>query len=170
MRAEGQAPGREQRATVRNPPGGPIPPEKDVSRRPGRYRTPTTGLACHTRPGRVWRCILYTGYMTSEEVAWVAGVLEGEGCFDYNRTPKYPRVRLEMADGDVVERVHALVGCGRISEPTSRNPGRWRATKLLVINGRDNVEPLLVAIRPWLGERRGAKVDELLDTWRDGML
>lgn len=106
--------------------------------------------------------------MTSDETAWVAGILEGEGCFDYNggHKKRYPRIRVEMCDTDVVERLHALIGCGRLSYPTKRGAKpQWRSTALLVINGREHVEPLLRAVRPWLGVRRGEKVDELLGAY-----
>lgn len=102
--------------------------------------------------------------MTNQEIAWVAGILEGEGCFDGNGTGKNPRVRVELKDHDVIERLHALIG-GKISYPKQRNPGKWSATALLSVCGRAEVEPLLRAIRPWMSERRGEKVDELLEIW-----
>ena len=33
------------------------------------------------------------------------------------------------------------------------------------LNGRDNVEPVLIAIRPWMSQRRTAKIDELLNSY-----
>lgn len=98
--------------------------------------------------------------MTAAETAWVAGVLEGEGCFDYNRTPKYPRIRLEMTDGDVVHRVQALTG-GSIRLPRNRHPSKWKDSVLLTLNG-DRAVSVMRAIRPWMGERRQEKIDTLL--------
>lgn len=98
--------------------------------------------------------------MTEAETAWVAGVLEGEGCFDHNRTARYPRIRLEMTDADVVERVRSLVG-GSLRRPRNRHPSRWKDSLLLTVNG-DAALRLMVAVRPWMGSRRGEKIDSLL--------
>lgn len=106
-------------------------------------------------------CSRYDGYMTKSETAWVAGILEGEACFDYNKSnPRYPRVRIEMADMDVITRLHEVIGAGRVSYPKPRKA--WSHTALLTINGRENVEPLLRAVLPWMGARRSAKIAELL--------
>lgn len=99
--------------------------------------------------------------MTSEEAAWVAGILEGEGCFDGNAGKAcYPRIRVQMTDLDVIERLQSLTG-GRITYPKNKR-AHWKQTALLVINGRSLVEPVLRAVRPWMGARRGAKIDALL--------
>lgn len=90
----------------------------------------------------------------------MAGILEGEGCFDYNRTPKYLRVRLEMTDADIVERVQGLVG-GRLTTPRNRNPDRWRDSCLLVVNGEEAVA-LMQAVLPWMSRRRREKIESLL--------
>lgn len=97
--------------------------------------------------------------MTREETAWVAGILEGEGCFDYNRTPKYPRIRVEMVDQDVIRRLQVLIG-GKTRLIQRANP-KWNDTLLLDVNGVA-ARKVMAAVRPWLGERRGAKVDSLL--------
>jgi hypothetical protein len=99
--------------------------------------------------------------MTSEEAAWVAGIIEGEGCLDFNdKAKRCPRVRIEMTDSDVLRRVQAVAG-GRITEP-KRRQSHWKPIYLLTINGRDTLGPILRMIRPWLGERRGQKADELI--------
>ena len=43
-----------------------------------------------------------------DTVDWLAGLLEGEGCFDLHRG-KYPRIRVVMNDHDVVERAALLL-------------------------------------------------------------
>ena len=101
--------------------------------------------------------------MTETEAAYVAGLLEGEGCFDFNAgDPRYPgsgaRLRTAMAD-QLVE----LVG-GRISL-SKRRQAHHKQAYMWFLNGRDNVEPVLVAIRPWMSQRRTAKIDELLNSY-----
>lgn len=102
--------------------------------------------------------------MTDQELGWVAGVLEGEGCFDYNRTPKYPRVRAEMTDEDVIDRLHRLVG-GRKHAPKKRK-GHWKQSYGLIVNGAEAVA-LMEAVLPLMGERRRAKIERLLTRHRD---
>jgi len=41
------------------------------------------------------------------ELGWLAGILEGEGCFDLS-TNRTPRVRVSMTDEDIVLRVSIL--------------------------------------------------------------
>jgi hypothetical protein len=102
--------------------------------------------------------------MTNEETAWVAGILEGEGCFDANANRRSPRVRVEMTDQDIVLRLHRMLG-GSVHYPTNRHPDRWKDTARWTLGKRSEAEPVFRAIRPWLSERRGAKVDELLAIW-----
>lgn len=97
--------------------------------------------------------------MTTAETAYVAGLLEGEGCFDFNRLPQYPRVRVEMSDADVIERLQALVG-GRVTVPAQRQ-AHHRSTKLLTINGAA-ARDLMRAVRPWMGRRRRSRIETLL--------
>lgn len=66
-----------------------------------------------------------------------------------------------MTDRDVVEEFCRIVGCGKVSEEQRRRPPRkncWYWT----IGNRDDVERLLRAFYPRLGERRRAKADEAL--------
>lgn len=102
-------------------------------------------------------------FMNNEEIAWVAGILEGEGCFDFNDIylRNYPRVRLEMKDEDIIRRVHALIG-GKIYF-RKRKQKQHSDTYRLTINQRFYLEPLLLQILPWLGTRRKVVVQEQID-------
>ena len=101
--------------------------------------------------------------MRSDDIAWVAGILEGEGCFDYNRSPKYPRIRLEMTDEDVVRRVSDVIG-GRITEPKRRND--WAQSYLLTLNGAE-AHRAMTAVLPWMGQRRKEKIERLLASGKE---
>lgn len=102
--------------------------------------------------------------MTENEAAFVAGLLEGEGCFDFNASDvRYPRIRCETTDKDVAYRLLALAG-GRITEPKRRQP-HHKQSYMWFLNGRDRVRPVLEAIRPWMSQRRGEKIDFLLRSY-----
>src|SRR4051812_10898075 len=69
---------------------------------------------------------------TEAEIAWAAGLFEGEGCLRVNDTygAKRPRAELVSTDEDVVRRFHAIVGVGNVHGPyPSRNPERGHKPK-----------------------------------------
>src|ERR1700690_4347536 len=105
------------------------------------------------------------------EFAWAAGLFEGEGCISFK--PKSPtrasmlrRAAIGMTDLDVIERFHEVVGVGTINGPyvpRSKVTGKqtkpvwhWRCAKW------SDLEPLLVRLEPFMGERRGAAVRPVL--------
>lgn len=96
-------------------------------------------------------------------ITWLAGLLEGEGCFMLAKSvPRgNPRISLAMADLDVVMKATALIGAGSIS--TSNRLGR-RPIYTFVVTGIPAYE-VMEAIRPFMGRRRGAKIDEIMSRW-----
>lgn len=100
------------------------------------------------------------GRITPLEVAWLAGLFEGEGCI-YIKHGRGASVRLALSslDRDVIERLDRLVPCPGIKErqqPNGKIEYRWRVQRAVV------VREFLTAILPWLGERRAAKAREAL--------
>jgi hypothetical protein len=93
--------------------------------------------------------------------AWVAGVLEGEGCFSLTRRHG-GRINLESTDADVVGRVQALTG-GDLYRQAARKEN-WKPTTILAIRGRSNLRRVLPLILPWLLQRR-AKPAWLIYEW-----
>src|ERR1035437_646637 len=102
-----------------------------------------------------------------EKQIWCAGVLEGEGCFRV-KTPRYVGYRpvilvnVGSTDKDVIERiVAAFPGSGKIAK---RNMGGGRKPMFVVEWYGKNAETLMKAIKPYMGVRRKAKIDECLAT------
>lgn len=98
------------------------------------------------------------------EIAWAAGLFEGEGSIQLWREGKsdrlYPRLDLASTDEDVVRRFSNAVGTGRVYGPYSR-PNRktfWRC----LLHGQD-ARHALDLIGPWLGERRAARMQQVLE-------
>lgn len=107
--------------------------------------------------------------MTSEECAWAAGLLEGEGCFDLNNPSRqrcYPKIRMETTDPDVAYRLREVLSCGTIFPRKSRNT-RHKNTVVFQITRSAAAADTMRALRPWMGQRRGAKIDEILTRWDD---
>lgn len=71
--------------------------------------------------------------MTIAEIAWLGGLLEGEGCFISGSTSACPRIILQMSDKDVVDRVAAYLGC-RVT--VNRDAYRYDKENACVLNTR----------------------------------
>lgn len=96
--------------------------------------------------------------MTDVEVAWFAGLFEGEGTLTTHQTGW--TLKVLMTDQDVIWRIKEVTGVGTllaVAVRGNRKPAyRWATSR------RDEIKELVLAMRPWLGERRTARVDEYL--------
>lgn len=112
------------------------------------------------------------------EISWLAGLLEGEGSFwtaklragdkwnaerayDY----RYPKIVVNMTDYDVVERAAKMFGTSVYRMPLvtrngKQNKQQWRAQ----ISGSGAANWMRI-LRPWMGQRRQAKIDEILEQY-----
>lgn len=94
------------------------------------------------------------------DTVWLAGILEGEGCFDSHRG-KYPRVRVVMTDRDVVGRVATLFGSSiRLTLLPAPKSSTWHAE----VQG-DKAVAVMEAVLPYMGARRSAKIAEILSAY-----
>lgn len=97
--------------------------------------------------------------MTDVELAWLAGLLEGEGCFGLDWLES-ERAMLAMTDKDVVLRVARLLDVAVF--PTVRRTTTGKEVWRVRIGRRTGVIPLISALRPYMGERRQVRIDEML--------
>lgn len=96
-------------------------------------------------------------------------VLEGEGAFILQRVPatatQRARIRVKVAvhmtDRDVVERVGAIVGLGRIIE-RPRQKLHHKDTFFWQISALAESVKLVTLLRPHMGERRRVQIDNCL--------
>lgn len=103
--------------------------------------------------------------MRDLDIAWLAGLFEGEGSM-YIAKNGGTRLAIGMTDRDVIERVNALVPCTQIqvvhpkpvrpeySQPKTRY--NWR------ISDPVKVREVLELLLPWFGRRRSARAQEVL--------
>lgn len=100
--------------------------------------------------------------MKEVDLAWLAGLLEGEGCF-YACQPKFqPSVKLTMTkDLDVLDRARVLMGAARVTGPYLDADPKHAPRYSVTINSRKAIE-LMIAIRPHMGTRRQAQIDAAL--------
>ena len=109
--------------------------------------------------------------LTPIEVAWLAGLLEGEGCFTTrgnkttrwaNGDPKlYPRIVVAMTDRDVVARAAELMGS---YEPKigRRKPPQQDMWWTELGKGAEVLD-IMEQVLPLMGERRSKRIKELME-------
>lgn len=106
------------------------------------------------------------------DAAWVAGLLEGEGCFSLSwGSRSYPRftVKCNMTDRDVVEHLHSLCG-GKLAGPYQRTSPAGKPAKdqwVWTIGRKDSMKELLLDLLPYMCTRRSAKILEMLQAMED---
>ena len=100
---------------------------------------------------------------TEAQIAWAAGLFEGEGCIYLSPPSKRgqaKRLTVAMTDRDVLDRFAAIVGVGGIRPHPVRGNRKpcwaWNA------NRWEDVVYVLDLLMPHFGERRTAKALEIL--------
>lgn len=95
--------------------------------------------------------------MHREDAAWLAGLLDGEGCFDNPRGN--PRIRVKMTDLDIILRAADVMGATTYPEPPAQPHHKPLAVAQLT---GDSAVAVMRAILPWLSSRRTARVTEII--------
>lgn len=106
------------------------------------------------------------------DIAWVAGIIEGEGCINIRRPAnKYPLAvcTVAMTDFDIIRRLHEVTGIGRVNgkRVDKRGSNRKPTLSWTVAKQRD-LARLLLAIAPLMGERRRGKILKAAETLAPG--
>jgi len=102
-------------------------------------------------------------YMNNIDNAWLAGLLEGEGCFykaPNTNGNKYLVVQIAMVDKDIIERAAKLMGNPAIC---SRQLPSGKTCYQIRITGAKARE-LMQGLYFLLGQRRRAKIDSIINT------
>lgn len=105
------------------------------------------------------------------DLHWLAGLLEGEGYFGDHAGGKagrrYIRISLKMTDKDVVERAAALLGTKvhRYSWSADRNP-KHSVAWVTQVGQQDRAAGWMMTLYPLMGARRRARIEGLLNAWR----
>lgn len=99
---------------------------------------------------------------TLTEIAWLAGLIEGEGSFIYKESDS-PLISIQMTDEDVIRRVSVLFGTN-VRGPYVRTDGH-QTTWTCVVYGAKAVGWMLTLFT-FMGERRKAKIRDVLTRWK----
>lgn len=97
---------------------------------------------------------------------WLAGLLEGEGCFTltWNAGRGYPVICVKMCDPDVVDRAGAMLGVTNVRTDPPRHQ-HWQRTYVAQIGGY-KAAAWMRTLSPFMGIRRQAAIAAALATYR----
>jgi len=98
--------------------------------------------------------------MTDVELAWLAGLFEGEGCCRKDSRSNSPCLKISMTDRDVIEHAAALMD-GRIYGPYFRKRPNRKPSWTAYVGG-DQAVSLAQQLMPLLGERRQEQIKIVL--------
>jgi hypothetical protein len=101
------------------------------------------------------------GIMNQVDMAWAAGLFEGEGCFFFEPRRAGQGAKLAMTDEDIVRRFADIVGIGRIFSYQPKRANEKRVYTWAVYSF-EHTQAIIAMLWPWLGERRRAKARDLL--------
>lgn len=101
--------------------------------------------------------------MTKSELAWVAGLLEGEGCFRLKKggTKRAVCITCHMTDPDVLRTLRRRVGVGHFGGPYSNGPRGRLPRYVFLVQGLPALK-LMKQLLPWMHSRRAAKIKSLI--------
>jgi len=104
----------------------------------------------------------------NEQFIWLAGLLEGEGCFRIHtsQTGRTSEVALSMADEDIVRRA-ALLMCGNVTVDDRHNPRHQPMFRCRVYGKK--ARKVCRHVLPYMGIRRYERIRELLEMGRKYM-
>lgn len=101
-----------------------------------------------------------------EEIAWLAGLIEGEGCFSLRKDKgvNYLTFSISMTDKDVIESAASVFPVGTLGLSHIKQNAKLGKPPLHIwrVQSQKEVYALMIAIYPWLGESRKSKIRELI--------
>lgn len=98
--------------------------------------------------------------LTVKDIAWLAGLLEGEAHFGYNKGGDHAFIEIAMTDKDVIDRVAHMFGSKTRSRPGVKlhHQPQWRTCVTCV-----KARAWMMTLFPLLGRRRRDKIKQILD-------
>ena len=96
------------------------------------------------------------------DIYWLAGLLEGEGCFYARESNPRPRIILGMTDLDTVSRAKSILGKSGLSPvPRAGNKTMY----YLTVCGKPAIG-WMMTLYSLMGSRRRSKIRDIISRWR----
>lgn len=102
--------------------------------------------------------------ITMNQIHYVAGLLEGEGCFSFYKTPK---ISLGMTDKDIIIKVSNIIYPNCNIEHI-REEGNRKDIYRFALYGAGAIQ-WMMTLYPLMGERRKARIKEIISIWKTKM-
>jgi hypothetical protein len=107
--------------------------------------------------------------MTPTDLAWLAGLIEGEGCFTRHTTRgrwHSANIKVQMSDEDVIRRCLSVSNLGRVHGPYVRDNPKWSPQWIWAVTRRDEGIELMTLLYPLMGDRRQSQIRECLKIYQ----
>ena len=109
----------------------------------------------------------------TQDIAWVAGLLEGEGCFSNranqkNGTNNQIRIALEMTDEDVIRRAAKILH-GNVMGPYVRKSTHGSGFDKPMYRADwagSRAAGIMMTVYSFMGNRRQERIKEILNLWK----
>lgn len=96
----------------------------------------------------------------AEDIAWAAGLFEGEGCVGLNKghtralpTARHIYARITMTDEDVVRKFAKIMNW-RVYGPYNHGKAHHKSQWATMASNFEQVQAMVAMFWPWLGSRR----------------
>lgn len=99
-----------------------------------------------------------------KDIAWIAGLLEGEGSFAMTSKTAGYKISLGMTDPDVIGKAAEILGTNKIS--IEERPKYNNKFYKIGIYGNLAIQ-WMMTIYPLMGMRRQSKIAEILNIWKN---
>lgn len=113
-------------------------------------------------------------HLTKENIAYVAGLYEGDGTIIYTTTPlkkPYMRLTIAMSDWEPLEMAQAILGVGSLGKPISEQYHKDAFVRKPIyrynIHGLEKVQYVIAMIYPWLSPRRKKQAKKVLERYKN---
>ncbi len=100
----------------------------------------------------------------TKDIIWLAGLLEGEGCFNMSGSRNgSARISLNMTDKDVVERAASIMKAPLRIRPKRENRKQVFSTELF----SNRAAAWMMTLYPLMGMRRKQAIEDTLSIWKN---
>jgi hypothetical protein len=96
-----------------------------------------------------------------KDIYWLAGLVEGEGCFSNGSGT--PSLVIQMTDEDVIEKVASMFKKKHTEQP-QRNVN-WKKVHTIGVYGSDAIQ-WMFTLYSLMGRRRKEKIKEIVEVWK----
>lgn len=106
------------------------------------------------------------------DIAWLAGILEGEGSFSLKTNRGYNGticISIQMTDKDIMDRCAAILNTkvyGPYTSKQKKKDGSSKKETYLITVFGSHAASWMMTLYSFMGKRRQLKIKELLDHWK----